>query len=49
MKKLPNLALVLVALAVFADLGVAQQKGEEKKGQLGGTVKSVNEAGRSKT
>lgn len=31
MKKLLTLALALVALAVFTGLGVAQQKGEEKK------------------
>lgn len=31
MKKLLTLALALVTLAAFADLGVAQQKGEEKK------------------
>lgn len=41
MKKLLSLALALVALAAFVDLGAAQQKGEERKiGPMGGMKKA---------
>jgi len=39
MKKLLTLAVALVALAAFADLGVAQQKGEERSRPTGVEMK----------
>lgn len=44
MKKLLTIALALMVLAAFADLGVAQQKGEERKPGVRGAFEETRQS-----